>query len=151
VLDGVLENAGVDRLHGHTCYDVLALDEVEAALAEQPGTYFLTDFLVRTFERSVVRPLGLDRHPELRDAYFGHYTRVVWLAQRPTPELRAAAEEAARRLGLPLEQLDVGDLGLEAQLERLVSTTFASAAIGRDGARPDIGGRDESRPQRRDA
>jgi len=135
-LDRVLEEMDVERLRGDTCYDVLALDEVEAALAEQPGTYFLTDFLVRTFERSVVRPLGLDRHPELRDAYFGHYTRVVWLAQRPTPELAAAAREAARRLGLPLARLDVGDAGLERQLERLLSTPLASAGSGRAEPRP---------------
>ena len=60
-------------------------DEVREALAEEPGTYFLTDFLARTFERTVVRELGLDRYPELRDDYFGSYRRVVWLAQRPTP------------------------------------------------------------------
>ena len=54
-----------------------------------PGTYFLTDFLARTFEHTVVRELGLDRHPELRDDYFRNYTRVVWLAQRPTPATRA--------------------------------------------------------------
>ena len=60
-------------------------DEVRIALEEEPGTYFLTDFLARTFEHTVVRELGLDRHPELRDDYFGNYTRVLWLAQRPTP------------------------------------------------------------------
>jgi len=125
-LDDVLAETGIPRLRGDTCYDVLALDEVRGALAEQPGTYFLTDFLVRTFERSVVRPLGLDRHPELRDAYFGHYTRVVWLAQRPTPVLRAAAERAAARIELPLEQRDVGDAGLERQLEEIV---FGAATI----------------------
>ena len=70
-----------------------------AALAEEPGTYLLTDFLARTFEHTVVRELGLDRHPELRDAYFGHYTRVLWLAQRPTPATRAAAERAAGASG----------------------------------------------------
>jgi hypothetical protein len=119
-LDDVLGGTGVERLRGDTCYDVLARDEVQLALAEEPGTYFLTDFLVRTFERSVVRPLGLDRHPDLRDAYFAHYRRVVWLAQRPTPELRKAAYTAADRLGLPLEERDVGESGLERQLEELL-------------------------------
>jgi uncharacterized protein DUF1638 len=118
-LDAVLAGTGVERLRGDTCYDVLARDEVRELLAQEPGTYFLTDFLVRTFERSVVRPLGLDRHPELRDAYFANYTRVVWLAQKPTPELRAAARSAAATLGLPLEERDVGDAGLERQLESL--------------------------------
>lgn len=122
-LDEALAGTGIPRLRGDTCYDVFAYEEVHAALREEPGTYFLTDFLVRTFERSVVRPLGLDRWPELRDSYFGHYTRVLWLSQRPTPKLRAAAQEAARTLGLPLVELDVGDIGLERRLEELLSTS----------------------------
>jgi Protein of unknown function (DUF1638) len=117
-LDEVL--GGVPRLAGDHCYDVLARDEVRAALEEEPGTYFLTDFLARTFEHTVLRELGLDRHPELRDAYFGHYTRVVWLAQRPTAATRAAAERAADRLGLPLEVRHVGDEGLETQLASVI-------------------------------
>ena len=64
---------------------------------EEPGTYFLTDFLVRTFDHLVWRGLGLDRHPELRDDYFGNYARVVWLAQEPTPALARAAEARRRR------------------------------------------------------
>jgi hypothetical protein len=117
-LDEVLD--GVPRLAGDHCYDVLARDEVREALEEQPGTYFLTDFLARTFEHTIVRELGLDRHPELRDAYFGHYTRVLWLAQRPTPATRAAAERAAGRLGLPLEVREVGAERLESQLADVI-------------------------------
>ncbi len=119
-LDEVLEAAAVSRLAGDTCYDVLARDDVREALEAEPGTYFLTDFLVRTFERSVVRPLGLDRWPELRETYFGAYTRVLWLAQRPSPALRIRAEQAAATLGLPLEVREVGDSGLERALEQLI-------------------------------
>ena len=77
----------------------------------------LTDFLVRSFARTVLAELGLDRHPELRDAYFGNYTRVVWLAQQPTADLRGRADDAATALGLPLAVVEVGDAGLERALE----------------------------------
>lgn len=117
---GALDELGVERLRGDHCYDVLARCEVRAALAEEPGTYFLTDFLARTFEHTVWRELGLDRYPELRHEYFRHYTRVMWLAQRPTGATRRSAEAAAERMGLPLAVREVGDGGLERQLERLL-------------------------------
>ena len=117
---GALDKLGVNRLDADHCYDMVGREAVAEALAEQPGTYFLTDFLARTFARTVVRELGLDRHPSLRDLYFGNYTRVVWLAQRPTEATRAAAERAAAAIGLPLEVRVVGDGGLERQLECLV-------------------------------
>jgi Protein of unknown function (DUF1638) len=122
---GALDRLGVERLAGDHCYDVFAGDDVRLAMAEEPGTYFLTDFLARTFDRTVWRSLGLDRHPDLRDAYFKNYTRVVYLSQRPTPELRAAAARAAQMLGLPLEEREVGEGGLERRLEELVEGVHA--------------------------
>ena len=77
---GAIDRLGVDRLAGEHCYDVFAGDDVRQAMEEEPGTYFLTDFLARTFDRTVWRSLGLDRHPDLRDAYFKNYRRVVYLA-----------------------------------------------------------------------
>ena len=119
---GALDGLGLPRLAAGTCYDILGgSEEVAALLEDQPGTYFLTDFLARTFEHTVVRELGLDRWPELRDEYFRHYTRVVWLAQRPTAANRACAERAAAALGLPLTEIAVGNTGLERELERLLA------------------------------
>lgn len=123
-LDQVCAELGLERLPGLHCYDVYAGPaRLAAFFDEQPGTYVFTDFLVRSFGRTVERELGLDRWPELREDYFGSYTRVVWLAQAPDDELRALAEEAAARLGLPLTQVDTGQHGLEAALAALVDPT----------------------------
>src|SRR4051794_40809022 len=122
-LDDVCAELGVPRMAGLHCYDVYAGSAtIERLMQEEPGTYLLTDFLVRSFARTVEQELGLDRWPELRDDYFGHYRRVVWLAQQPDDEeLLALAEEAARRIGLPLEVLATGESGLADALARLVT------------------------------
>ena len=126
-LDAVCAELGLKRLPGLHCYDLYAgAGRMRRFFQEQPGSYVLTDFLVRSFARTVVRELGLDRHPELRDAYFGHYTRVVWLAQDPDEELRAAAEDAAGRIGLPLVVVDTGSRGLERGLAALVGPVLAA-------------------------
>jgi hypothetical protein len=120
-LDEVCRNLGLLRLPGLHCYDVFAGESrLEKFFDEQPGTYLLTDFLVRSFARTVLQELGLDRWPELRDTYFGHYTRVVWLAQEPDDELRAQAQDAADAIGLPLTVVETGDTGLERALAALV-------------------------------
>ena len=112
-LDEVCERLGVRRLPGRHCYDIYAGEQEMTAIWEaEPGTYVLTDFLVLSFDRVVWRELGLDRYSELRDDYFRHYSRVVWLAGRRTPDMERAAERAAERLGLPLEVVDApGGLG----------------------------------------
>lgn len=116
-VDGLAARLGAERLPGETCYDLFAGAGAIAELrAEEPGTFFLTDFLVKAFDHLVWRGLGLDRHPELRDDYFGHYRRVVWLAQQRTPALEQAAAAAAAKLGLELAVREVGEGGLERAL-----------------------------------
>jgi hypothetical protein len=120
-LDEVCRRRGLSRLPGLHCYDVYGgADRLAAMFQAQPGTYVLTDFLVRSFERTVVVELGLDRYPELRDDYFAHYTRMVWLAQQPDPELHAAARAAADRVGLPLTVVETGLGGLARALRDLL-------------------------------
>jgi hypothetical protein len=120
-VDEVCERRGLSRLAGLHCYDVFGgADRLAAMFEAEPGTYVLTDFLVRSFGRTVVAELGLDRYPELRDDYFAHYTRVVWLAQQPDAELHRLAREAADRIGLPLVVVETGHTGLERALADLL-------------------------------
>jgi len=120
-LDELSERLGIHRLPGLHCYDVLGgAGRLRAMFEAEPGTYLLTDFLVRSFRRSVLAELGLDRYPELWPEYFGHYRRLVWLAQDRDPALDAAAAEIAAMFGLPLTVLDAGTSGLERELGLLV-------------------------------
>jgi hypothetical protein len=112
----------IPRLPGLHCYDLFAGQEVIAKLfEEEPGTYLLTDYLVRTFDRTVLTSLGLDEHPDLWPDYFAHYTRLVWLAQEPTPALEAEAERIADLFALPLTKIPTGLAGLESALANLLS------------------------------
>ena len=120
-LDRVLEEEGVARIAGAHCYAFFAGEAAFAAMmAEEPGTFFLTDFLARHFDRLVIEGLGLDRFPQLRDDYFGHYRRLVYLAQSDDAELTAKAEAAARRLGLRFERRATGLAGLARFFETAV-------------------------------
>ena len=116
-LDTVLARWGVSRLPGAHCYEVFATSPVFHALAAaEPGTFYLTDFLARHFDRLVIEDLKLDTHPALQDMLFGHYQRVVYLAQTHDPNLRAKAQQAADRLGLSFEVLETGLTSLESAL-----------------------------------
>jgi hypothetical protein len=120
-LDRLCARYSVRRLPGLHCYDVFAgPDRVAAMFAAEPGTYVLTDFLLRSFDRSVLAELGLDRYPELWPDYFGHYRRLVWLAQEPTAALAAEAERVAAMFGLPLTRVETGVSRLEAALADLL-------------------------------
>ncbi len=109
LLDRVCEEEGTQRLPGDHCYELFAGAGDFADLQEsEPGTFYLTDYLVRHFDRLILEGLGIADHPELRDAYFGNYTRVVHLVQKPDPELDAAARRAAASLGLRYERVVTG-------------------------------------------
>ncbi len=113
-LDRVLAEEGVERLPGAHCYEFYAGASTFAELADaEPGTFYLTDFLTRHFERLVIHELGIDRHPQLAQEYFRHYRKVVYLAQEPSSALIEQARQAAVRLGLAFEHrlTGYGELG----------------------------------------
>lgn len=120
-LDRMLATEGVERIAGPHCYEMYANGRFERLMAEAPGTFFLTDYLVGSFDNLVVERLGLDRHPELAEDYFANYTRVVYLAQQPEPARLERARAAAKRLGLPLQVEPVGYGALESRLVEMMS------------------------------
>ena len=108
-VDRVAEQFNAQRLPGAHCYEFYATSPVFAALAEaEPGTFYLTDFLVRHFDRLVIEEMKLDQHPELEEMLFGRYRKVVYLAQVDSSELLDQAERAATRLKLPLQVVTTG-------------------------------------------
>jgi hypothetical protein len=114
LLEPVLADEGVERLPGAHCYEVFAGSAEFATMADaEPGTFWLTDFLARNFERLVIRGLGIDRHPELQST---HYARVVFLSQTDDPDLLVLARRAADRLGLAFEHRQTGVANLAAPI-----------------------------------
>lgn len=126
LLDAMLAQEQVERIPGAHCYEFFAGSPAFAALADsEPGTFYLTDFLLRHFQRLVIHGLGIDRHPELLAMYFGNYRRLVYLAQVENAQHIEDAKEAAKRLGLAFEYrfTGYGDLAksLHSTNERVIS------------------------------
>jgi hypothetical protein len=122
-LEPILQAVGASQVRGPHCYEMFAgRDLFHQVSEERPGTFFLTDWLVRNFDRAVVRGLGLDRDPELKPMLFGNYEAVMYLRQVPLARLARKAEDIAAYLGLPLEIKDVGLGELEERLAELVET-----------------------------
>jgi hypothetical protein len=120
-LAAVLEEVGASQVKGPHCYEMFAGRDLFHQVADdKPGTFFLTDWLVRNFDRAVVRGLGLDRDPELKTMLFGNYEALMFLRQVPSPRLAKRAQEIAEYLELPLEVVDVGLGELEDRLAELV-------------------------------
>ena len=119
-IDRLIAEYGIERLPGAHCYQFYAGEVRFAELSDaNPGTFYLTDFLAKHFDSLVIEALKLDRHPELRDEYFGNYTKLVYLSQLPDAELLRAAEAAAAYLELEFEHVPCGFGELQASLERL--------------------------------
>jgi hypothetical protein len=129
-LDTVLDQLGVERITGPHCFEQYGGVVHDQYMTDTPGTYFLSDFLVRHFDKFVWHSLGLDRFPQLRDDYFGNYQQVVYLAQTDDPDLRARAEHAAVKLGLPLRIENVGYGDLETRLLAAISRLPSVSSSG---------------------
>lgn len=128
LLDEMLARRGVERLPGAHCYEFFAGSQVFAALHDsEPGTFYLTDYLTKHFERIMWQGLGLDRWPHLRDEYFRNYRRVVYLSQLEDPDLVDRAREAAARLQLEFEHVHVGYGDLASSLLKIAAAGGAAA------------------------
>ena len=128
-IDQVIAAEGVERLPGAHCYQFYAGDKQFAALhAAEPGTFYLTDFLARNFERLVLGPLKIEQHPGLRDAYFGNYSKLVYLSQTVDADLVQRAQAAAARLDLEFEQRHCGYGQLEKTLIMQLSDEHSCTA-----------------------
>ncbi len=115
-LDALLAREGLERIAGPHCYEMYGGPLFDELMDEEPGTFFLTDFLVRGFRGTIWHGLGLDRYPQLLEDYFRHYRRLVFMTQSGQPDLLDKAQTIAATLGLPLEVRPTGYGQLEARL-----------------------------------
>ncbi|HMK86522.1 MAG TPA: DUF1638 domain-containing protein [Steroidobacteraceae bacterium] len=133
LLDAVLKEEGIERIPGAHCYEFFATSPVFAALAEaELGSFYLTDFLLRHFDRLVIRGLGLDKHPELFSSYFGQYKKLVYLAQAPSPRAIGEGRAIAERMGLEYEFRETGYGTLEVALRSAVERDEARARAAQE-------------------
>ena len=117
LLDAVLREEGVERLSGAHCYELYAGEAAFAQMAQaELGTFYLTDFLLRHFERLIMHGLGIDKHPQLLPLYFGNYTTLMYLCQKESPEGIAQGQRAAQRLGLAFAYRVTGYGDLQTEL-----------------------------------
>ena len=122
LLDKVLQAEGVERLRGAHCYEFFATARAFAELSEaELGTFYLTDFLVRHFERLVVQGLGIDRHPQLAGEYFRNYRRMVYLVQSRNADLARSAREIAQQFGLEYAERFTGYGDLATSLSNVIA------------------------------
>ena len=119
-IDKIIEEEGIQRLPGAHCYQFFAGEARFTEISEEePGTFYLTDFLAQHFDQFVTKPLKLVEHPELRDAYFGNYRRLVYLSQTDNEDLMLAAKQAAKQLDLTFEHVSCGYGELESSLQTI--------------------------------
>lgn len=122
-LDRMLEkHPEIERIQGPHCYEFYAGEDFHAWMEAEPGTFFLTDFMVRTFSGLIMKSMGLDRFPELKKEYFRNYKRLLYLAQSEDEELTERAREIAEYLELPLEIRQTGYGGLKKRIAALLTT-----------------------------
>ncbi len=118
LLEKACERLGVEMLKGPHCYSFFEGNDAFALRGEDETTaFYLTDFLARQFDAFVWKPLGLDRHPELRDMYFGNYTKLIYQAQTDDPVLTQRAQDCAERMGLEFERRLTGYGDLEVAMK----------------------------------
>lgn len=133
-IDRLLAEKGASRIAGAHCYGFFAgLQDFDQLMEEEPGSFFLTDYLARHFETLIIKGLGIDRHPQLQAIYFANYRRLIYLAQTVDAALDTRAEQAARRLGLSYQRIQVGYGLLEPFLAPKETNKETNDGIGKDG------------------